>query len=208
VKARNDIPPEYDADVIYQRKLRIIVATPASGDIAVTSGQVCQAAGFSTATQFQEVMLLAADVYGPDSGAGGILVTPFVAHTGNAPTQQSFSDFGMTGAARSHVFVRVSPKDQQFVATSPVSTLLRVAGIASTGSIGVAVTCIVDLHLQFRGLASPLGRLLPLIAPADDEDSLADTARSPVYNVDDPEVTTTCGTLTTKNSPAMSRLFF
>lgn len=165
VKSRNTDPPPYNEDAIYQRKVRIAATLTVAG-YPVVPDDVISSAGL-TSTSFELFSINEIKVYS-DAGvtvSGGAapsigirlstrIIQQVPKPTGTAITliDREFSDYGVTGARRPCIHVRINPKDQGFIdssQTDPTSPVLFVQTIGP-GGIPVIGSVIIDMIVSFK----------------------------------------------------------
>jgi len=136
-----DIPP-YVADTIYARRIRLQTNISAIQPTDITYANIIAAAGLTSA--FQKMFIRSISIWGDDTA--NIIVTPYLAIFSNATVaDREFSDFGIPGARRAHVFVEVSPKDSLVI-----STFTQVAvRLASNATAISSVVC--DFMCELSG---------------------------------------------------------
>lgn len=146
--ARNVHPPAYNEDVIFERKVRIVTATPVTGNTFVP-GTIFAAAGLPIAA-FGLVSVVGIEVWGAASGTQGVrLQANIITGPTTAVTDRDFDDFGSTGAQRAHLKVSISTKDQGFLSNASTQSFCQVFSLDEAG-VPVVGSAIVDLRVQFK----------------------------------------------------------
>lgn len=149
VPSKNGDPPVYNEDAIFQRKIRIIASSATATPVNINAKGCADAAGL-TSTAFNKVVIVEAHFYSSSNDAGLRVATFMPNEVGSAfKNDKIFTDQGVSGQARSHVKVRLNPKDNRPIPTTSTDSVFLVTGVdGATGAV-VGAALVIDVLCQF-----------------------------------------------------------
>lgn len=153
IKANNTDPPTVSEDSAYQRKVRIVATTTAAPAdfFKVTALELMTAAGL-TPTIFNKLFVNQAKFYGQANGSG-IRVSTFLPTvpegTSDFQRSKSFNDYGIQGARRPCIHVKINPKDIVPILANNGNAIFTVSCVdQATGAVAPG-SIIIDVWVTF-----------------------------------------------------------
>lgn len=154
VPTRITDPSVYIEDSTYQRKVRIIASSTEATAVNINAKSIADAAGMGTT--FARVVVNAAKFFGV-ANSSGLTVQAFVPNDNMSAMKSTvFNDYGVTGARRPCIYIKLNSKDNVPAATSNTNSIFYVSAVDALTGASLIGNFVIDLWVQFSGSSAVL----------------------------------------------------